>query len=135
MKEHLFSVLRAPHISEKSARLQEHNQYVFEVAQAATKADVKTTPATVTPPYGTHDELGKIVHRLHVWQVAQMLRHLDGMDHLIEADAPVHQREIVVRVLVEEGGELGEGLVVLLLFDEHLAPVVPPGGTARVQEG
>ena len=35
------SVLRAPHISEKSARLQENNQYVFEVAQDATKADVK----------------------------------------------------------------------------------------------
>jgi large subunit ribosomal protein L23 len=41
MNEHLFSVLRAPHISEKSARLQEINQYVFEVSQAATKADVK----------------------------------------------------------------------------------------------
>ena len=41
MKEQLFSVLRAPHISEKSARLQEINQYVFEVAQSATKADVK----------------------------------------------------------------------------------------------
>ena len=41
MKEQLFSILRAPHISEKSARLQENNQYVFEVVQAATKADVK----------------------------------------------------------------------------------------------
>ena len=41
MKEHLFGVLRAPHISEKSARLQENNQYVFEVAAVATKADVK----------------------------------------------------------------------------------------------
>lgn len=41
MKEQLFNVLRAPHISEKSARLQEINQYVFEVAQSATKADVK----------------------------------------------------------------------------------------------
>ncbi len=41
MKEQLFSVLRAPHISEKSARLQEQNQFVFEVAQGATKADVK----------------------------------------------------------------------------------------------
>ena len=28
----IMSVLRAPHISEKSARLQEINQYVFEVA-------------------------------------------------------------------------------------------------------
>ena len=41
MKDHLFSVLRAPHISEKSARLQELNQYVFEVAQGSTKAEVK----------------------------------------------------------------------------------------------
>ena len=41
MREHLMSVLRAPHISEKSARLQENNQYVFEIAQSASKADVK----------------------------------------------------------------------------------------------
>jgi large subunit ribosomal protein L23 len=41
VKEHIFSVLRAPHISEKSARLQENNQYVFDVAPASTKADVK----------------------------------------------------------------------------------------------
>ena len=41
MKESLYSVLRAPLISEKTARLQETNQYVFEVAQGATKADVK----------------------------------------------------------------------------------------------
>jgi len=40
-KEYLMSVVRAPHISEKSARLQETNQYVFEVAAGATKADVK----------------------------------------------------------------------------------------------
>lgn len=39
--EHLFNVLRAPHISEKSARLQEHNQYVFEVIQGADKKQVK----------------------------------------------------------------------------------------------
>ena len=41
MKENLYSVLRAPLISEKTARMQETNQYVFEVAQGATKADVK----------------------------------------------------------------------------------------------
>jgi large subunit ribosomal protein L23 len=41
MNERLLSVLRAPHISEKSARLQESNQYVFEVAPDATKAEVK----------------------------------------------------------------------------------------------
>jgi large subunit ribosomal protein L23 len=39
--ERTMSVLRAPHISEKSARLQENNQYVFEISSDATKADVK----------------------------------------------------------------------------------------------
>lgn len=38
----ILGVLRAPRISEKTARIQEQsNQYVFEVAQNATKADVK----------------------------------------------------------------------------------------------
>ena len=41
MNERLLNVLRAPHISEKSARLQGENQYVFVVAPEATKADVK----------------------------------------------------------------------------------------------
>jgi hypothetical protein len=39
--EKIFSVLRAPRVSEKTARLQEINQYVFEVSNEATKADVK----------------------------------------------------------------------------------------------
>jgi large subunit ribosomal protein L23 len=40
--ERLTTVLKAPHVSEKAARTQElANQYVFEVAQDATKADVK----------------------------------------------------------------------------------------------
>ena len=38
----LYNVIRAPSVSEKTARLQEvSNQYVFEVATTATKADVK----------------------------------------------------------------------------------------------
>ena len=38
----LYSIIRAPLVSEKTARLQEvSNQYVFEVAGDATKADVK----------------------------------------------------------------------------------------------
>lgn len=42
INEKILGVLRAPHISEKSARLQElSNQYVFEVSPEATKADVK----------------------------------------------------------------------------------------------
>jgi len=40
--ERITQVLKAPHVSEKSARLSElSNQYVFEVTQDATKADVK----------------------------------------------------------------------------------------------
>jgi large subunit ribosomal protein L23 len=39
--EKLYAVIRAPHISEKSARAQEHNQYVFEVAAGADKKKVK----------------------------------------------------------------------------------------------
>ena len=41
MNERLLDVIRAPRISEKTARLAESNQYVFEVASTATKADVK----------------------------------------------------------------------------------------------
>jgi large subunit ribosomal protein L23 len=40
--EKIFSVLRAPRVSEKTARLQEvSNQYVFEVSNVSTKADIK----------------------------------------------------------------------------------------------
>lgn len=38
----LYNVIRAPRVSEKTARLQEvSNQYAFEVANEATKADIK----------------------------------------------------------------------------------------------
>lgn len=38
----VYSVIRAPRVSEKTARLQElSNQYAFEVARDATKADIK----------------------------------------------------------------------------------------------
>ncbi len=38
----LYEVIRAPRVSEKTARLQEvSNQYAFEVAVDATKADIK----------------------------------------------------------------------------------------------
>ncbi|MBS7456581.1 50S ribosomal protein L23 [Coralloluteibacterium stylophorae] len=38
----LLSVIRAPRVSEKTARLQElSNQYAFEVATTATKGDIK----------------------------------------------------------------------------------------------
>ena len=42
MSTNAYEVIRAPRVSEKTARLQEvSNQYVFEVAKTATKADVK----------------------------------------------------------------------------------------------
>ena len=37
----LYNVIRAPRVSEKTVRMQEHNQYAFEVASDATKADIK----------------------------------------------------------------------------------------------
>ena len=38
----LYNVIRAPRVSEKTARLQEvSNQYAFEVSRDATKADIK----------------------------------------------------------------------------------------------
>ena len=41
MTTNVYEVIRAPRVSEKTARLQEvSNQYVFEVATTATKADV-----------------------------------------------------------------------------------------------
>ncbi|MGY0503658.1 50S ribosomal protein L23 [Luteimonas sp. e5] len=42
MSLNIYEVIRAPRVSEKTARLQEvSNQYVFEVATTASKADVK----------------------------------------------------------------------------------------------
>jgi large subunit ribosomal protein L23 len=42
INERIMQVLKAPHVSEKTARVQElTNQYVFEVDTGATKADVK----------------------------------------------------------------------------------------------
>lgn len=39
--ERLYSLIQRPHVSEKSARSQEANQYVFEVADDATKPEIK----------------------------------------------------------------------------------------------
>jgi large subunit ribosomal protein L23 len=44
----MYNVIRAPRVSEKTARLQEvSNQYVFEVATDATKADIKVAIETI----------------------------------------------------------------------------------------
>ena len=41
-RERLYQVIRVPHISEKTARLQAgSNQYVFEVSKDATKTEIK----------------------------------------------------------------------------------------------
>ncbi len=48
MSANLYEVIRAPRVSEKTARLQEvSNQYVFEIAKTATKADVKVAVETI----------------------------------------------------------------------------------------
>ena len=42
-QERIFSVLRAPHISEKATLIaEENNQFVFKVAKDANKAEIKT---------------------------------------------------------------------------------------------
>lgn len=46
-QERLLNVLRAPHISEKSAIAAELNQYVFKVAVDATKSEVKAAVESV----------------------------------------------------------------------------------------
>lgn len=38
----VYEVIRAPRVSEKTVRVQEINQYVFEVARDATKGDIKS---------------------------------------------------------------------------------------------
>jgi large subunit ribosomal protein L23 len=42
-RERMYQIVRLPHVSEKTARLQaESNQYVFEVARDADKGEVRT---------------------------------------------------------------------------------------------
>lgn len=40
-QEKIYTTVKAPRISEKSARLAEKGQYVFDVDTSATKADIK----------------------------------------------------------------------------------------------
>jgi large subunit ribosomal protein L23 len=41
-QEKIYTVIRAPRISEKSARMAENSKYVFDVDTTATKAEIKT---------------------------------------------------------------------------------------------
>lgn len=60
MSANLYEVIRAPRVSEKTARLQEvSNQYVFEIAKTATKADVK---AAVERVFGVKVEAVNVVN-------------------------------------------------------------------------
>ncbi len=40
-QERIYTVIRAPRISEKSARVAENSKYVFDVDATATKAEIK----------------------------------------------------------------------------------------------
>ncbi len=47
-QERLYQVIRFPHISEKTARLQaDSNQYVFEVSKDADKAEIRQAVETL----------------------------------------------------------------------------------------
>lgn len=41
-QERIYTVIRAPRISEKTARMAENSKYVFDVDTTATKAEIKT---------------------------------------------------------------------------------------------
>lgn len=41
-QERIYTILRAPRISEKSARMAENSKYVFDVDTTATKTEIKT---------------------------------------------------------------------------------------------
>ncbi len=45
--ERLYSIIAAPHASEKAAALAERGQYVFRVARDATRAEVKKAVETI----------------------------------------------------------------------------------------
>lgn len=40
-KERLYQILKSPVVTEKSTRISEHNQVVFDVASTATKPEIK----------------------------------------------------------------------------------------------
>ena len=48
-KERLMAVLVAPHVSEKSARVADGNQFVFRVVRDATKPEIKAAVELMWP--------------------------------------------------------------------------------------
>jgi large subunit ribosomal protein L23 len=88
--EMLYQVIRAPHVSEKGARVAEKNrQIVFEVATSATKPDIKAAveklfnvqveSVTVTNVKGKRKQSGRIAGRRQDWKKAYV-RLKEGQD-------------------------------------------------------
>ncbi len=80
-KEQLMSVLIAPHVTEKTARvMQDHNQYTFRVRRNATKSDVKkavelmfevkVSGVRVVNEPGKQRRYGKTIGRTQDWKKA-----------------------------------------------------------------
>ena len=85
--EKIFSVLRAPRVSEKTARLQEvSNQYVFEVSNDATKADVKVESVNVVNVKGKNKSFRNRTGRRGDWRKAYV-RLADGQSIDVSAKA------------------------------------------------
>ena len=87
INEKVFSVLLAPRISEKTARLQEvSNQYVFEVSNDATKADVKVESVNVVNVKGKNKSFRNRTGRRGDWRKAYV-RLADGQSIDVSAKA------------------------------------------------
>ncbi|APV43557.1 large subunit ribosomal protein L23 [Dehalogenimonas formicexedens] len=77
---HILDVLKKPLITEKNARLQEANQYAFEVADEATKPQIKAavetaykvtvTGVNVIVVKGKEKRMGRGMYRSPDWKKA-----------------------------------------------------------------
>ena len=81
----LYEVIRAPRVSEKTARLQEvSNQYVFEVATDATKADIKVA-ADIAAPAQQALGLDRVAHFDIALQIGEAEEQKDRKEQQPEA--------------------------------------------------
>jgi large subunit ribosomal protein L23 len=89
-EEKLFQVIRAPHVSEKGTRIADkHRQIVFEVANEATKPQIKQAveklfnvqveSVTVLNVPGKRKQSGRIAGRRQDWKKAYV-RLKEGQD-------------------------------------------------------
>ena len=87
MTTNVYEVIRAPRVSEKTARLQEvSNQYVFEVATTATKADVKVESVNVVNVKGKSKAFRNRMGRRGDWRKAYV-KLADGQSIDVTAKA------------------------------------------------